>query len=1510
MKKIAFLACLLAVGTAQAQIVESSNGNYALIPATGTNTIDLSAKTAGYSFKIYDDGGPAANYADNASGSMLITVPEGCQVKVKGVVYTEYNNDYLCIYDGENTSEAVLSKVSGGYDDTNLSYSVEAIGSGQNMLLRFVSDGSSNATGLNITATIVNYVKDGSFLHSDDSKTEIVKYVGGTTTIPATVKSIAACAFKGSNLTTLSIPATVESIGTEAFASVVNINYSGAATGSPWGAQCTDAIVLNNFVFADYGRTIVKYIGGNATTVTIPEGVTAIGKDAFYDCGTIETLNVPATVSKIGESAFSSSITNVNYASIGSLCSIEADYNYYLHGNSHKLLIGGAEVTAVEIPDGIMRIGAYAFYYCNKITSVSIPASVKSIGQNAFSGCNALTKTTFESLAHLLSIDFESSSSNPKSQNYSSNKLFFGATQAGNTLTIPEGTVSIGNSAFCGCTNYTSVSIPASVKSIGQGAFANCTKLTKTTFASIESLCSIDFKSSNSNPLSNNTSNNKLYIGSTQATEIAIPNGVTNIGNYTFFNAKLSSVSIPASVKSIGQYAFYNNNFSTLTIPEGVTLIDNNAFYNTKLTSVTIPSTVEIIGSCAFYNTKLTSVDVPATVKSIGDVAFYNALNVNYTGAATGSPWGAHTFNGTVDGDFVYADAAKTIISGYFGTATAVTIPNGVKKIGDRVFYQKGLTALTLPATLDSIGNYAFYDNDGLTTLTIPESVKYIGDHAFYDCDKLTSVTISAETIGSYAFYSCNELASVVTTNSVKKIDDYAFYYCQKLSSFTFGNSVQSIGSSAFFSCPLLKNVSLPNSIENVANNSFGSATYTTEGNASYLGNTENPYLVLVKSNSGITSCTINNQCKVIASSAFSGKSTLTSVSISASVKHINRYAFDNCKNLSTVDIPSTVETIGSSAFRNVPAINYTGAATSSPWGAFIINGGGSGSDFVFSDAEQTYLTKYTGTADTVVVPNGVETIGECAFVDCKAVAIVLPATVKNIMCDAFYGCVNLCSINIPHSVEFIGDYAFQDCHTLTDVVIPASVTEMGEYVFNNSSEVSTEWAQEPAGWSEGWRYNCDGDLIDVMWGTVQPELAEGFVAFNKWFSDGKKASNRILNATAPDGSQAIKVNVGYGAADGENWTSSDYSQLCNIFHAMNGQAVGNSFKLSFDVYFDSKNGDDEDAYLYVGTGKVPANFNIHPAYDNSNNPNTELLDTRGNRLDYQGEQLQPGKWHSVTYEGIIGKAGADYIGIEIDLGGGWYNRGDVYLRNLTVEMNGQAVGSPVAVVATANNAAYGTVKGSGVYAEGQMVTLKATPKTGYKFVRWSDGVTTAERNVMATVSEQAEYSAIFAPLTFTVTLTAGEHGSVIGGGEYDFGSLAFIRAKADEGYIFDKWNDNSSDNIYSGRPFIVTGNITLAASFAARDTVKIIVEKIVEVPVTSARQAEAVNMSIFPNPTSAFVTATADSEFSYTLTNAAGKVLRKDENASSYVIDLSDFADGIYMLSTSDGSMHKIVKQ
>ena len=215
------------------------------------------------------------------------------------------------------------------------------------------------------------------------------------------------------------------------------------------------------------------------------------------------------------------------------------------------------------------------------------------------------------------------------------------------SVTIPDSVTSIGTWAFVDCIGLVSVTIPDSVTSIGQYAFYNCSGLTRVHITDLAMWCGIFFVGIEANPLS---FAQNLYLNGEKITELTIPDSVTSIGGYAFYNCNgLTSVTISDSVTSIGKYAFRNcSGLTSVTIPDSVTSIGEYAFSNCSgLKSVTIGNGVMSIGWYAFYNCSgLTSVTIPNSVTSIGYRAFYGCSGL-----------------------------------------TSVTIGNGVTSIEDRAFY-------------------------------------------------------------------------------------------------------------------------------------------------------------------------------------------------------------------------------------------------------------------------------------------------------------------------------------------------------------------------------------------------------------------------------------------------------------------------------------------------------------------------------------------------------------------------------------------------------------------------------------------------------------------------------------------------------------------------------------------------------------------------------------------------------------------------------------------------------
>ncbi|MBP5423103.1 MAG: leucine-rich repeat domain-containing protein [Paludibacteraceae bacterium] len=195
-----------------------------------------------------------------------------------------------------------------------------------------------------------------------------------------------------------------------------------------------------------------------------------------------------------------------------------------------------------------------------------------------------------------------------------------------------------------------------------------------------------------------------------------------------------------------------------------------------SLSSIIIPNSVKNIGNQAFsWCSSLSSIIIPNTVINIGDYAF------------EGTKWYDNQPDGLVYvGHFLYK---------YKGTIPAnakIAINEGTKGIKCSAFLDcVGLTSITIPNSVTSIGHSAFSGCSGLTSITLPNSITSIGYKTFYNCSALTSITIpnSVTSIGESAFEGCSALTSVTIPNSVTTIEIFAFYGCVKLKDFHLRNN-------------------------------------------------------------------------------------------------------------------------------------------------------------------------------------------------------------------------------------------------------------------------------------------------------------------------------------------------------------------------------------------------------------------------------------------------------------------------------------------------------------------------------------------------------------------------------------------------------------------------------------------------------------------------------------------------------------------------------------------------
>ncbi len=418
--------------------------------------------------------------------------------------------------------------------------------------------------------------------------------------------------------------------------------------------------------------------------------------------------------------------------------------------------------------------------------------------------------------------------------------------------------------AFYNCSGLTEITIPAPITSIGEQAFAYCT-----------GLIVVNFNAENCTLMEN--TNNYVFDDSALVT-VNIGDNVRNIPDYAFdWCYYLETITIGRSVESIGDYAFGNcRRLATVNYNAiNCTSISSNAFRSSYFTTLNIDDEVINIPANAFYQCYgIFSITIPNSVESIGNLAFYCVKNIIYNGSATGSPWGALTFDGYIEGDLVYEDDTKVNLTGCDKSATSVEIPNSVTSIGHYAFSQcSGLTSITIPENVTSIGDLAFTGCTGLTEpiyngtcfaylpkeytgeYAIPEGIQKIAGYACLVCNSLTEITIpsSVVSIGFLAFSSCNvlttvnynatnatledstspfsgsELTTVNIGENVKHIPDYAFEGCDEIIEITIPDSVTSIGEYAFYSCEGLTSVTLGNSIDTIGNRAFYNSDNITD---------------------------------------------------------------------------------------------------------------------------------------------------------------------------------------------------------------------------------------------------------------------------------------------------------------------------------------------------------------------------------------------------------------------------------------------------------------------------------------------------------------------------------------------------------------------------------------------------------------------------------------------------------------------------------------------------------
>ncbi len=615
--------------------------------------------------------------------------------------------------------------------------------------------------------------------------------------------------------------------------SAILVKYEGSATeivipGTYNGKPCTVA------------EGVFK--GKELTKITLSEGITIIGENAFFDAP-VKSVILPSSLLSIGNYAFSS-------------CN---------------------SLESITIPENVVSIGKNAFSGCNALKSLVIPNSTTSIGEDAFAECSALESVTIpEKLTKIENGVFRKCSS-LKSINIPNNIITvgdnaFSGCSSATSLNFGTGLTTIGSNSFGNCSSLTTLIIPETITNIGSQAFDGCSKIEKINFNAINCEynggvspflnCGIDGtgitltigkKVTKLLPTFTNQGTNSSISAKIKTLVFEEGSVCEEIGSNVFQNCDfLETVNIPESIKAIGAGAFGNcdtikeinfnaiemndlelksssgydysfkyvdciflnsgNNGTGITVNIGknVKKIPDYLFcpqFNTSWEGENVPTgsinitainfaencVCESIGENAFYGTKIKNITIPESITAIKSGAFNYCSSlekINFNAISAKSEASIYIFEGVsyerYGEIFEYAGSEKGIV---------LTIGKNVTKIPKYLFSSallsiyEGTTYSTNSSSF--IKSVIFEENS---------SCKTIEEYAFKACTRLGSITLpdSVTTLGEGAFNECINLAKVNVGNGVQTIKKFTFTRCYALASLTIGTNVSNIETGAF----------------------------------------------------------------------------------------------------------------------------------------------------------------------------------------------------------------------------------------------------------------------------------------------------------------------------------------------------------------------------------------------------------------------------------------------------------------------------------------------------------------------------------------------------------------------------------------------------------------------------------------------------------------------------------------------------------------------------------------